>query len=298
MAHIPVLLNEAIKILEPERGRAFIDSTANGGGHTAEILKRMNNDAVLVAIDRDEETVKRLKHKFSSDTRLKAVCGNFRGLSGLVKDFSKTYDGILFDLGISSDQLERSGRGFSFLRDEPLIMTFESTTEPDRLTAARIVNSWSESDLTEIFREYGEERYAPRIAGAIVKERKRSRIMKTAELAKIILEAVPKAYQKQRIHPATRTFQALRIAVNDELGALENGLREAWSVLEIGGRLAVISFHSLEDRIVKNFFRNKKKEGLGEILTKKPIVPDMEEARQNPRSRSSKLRALLKAKND
>ncbi|OGZ29822.1 MAG: 16S rRNA (cytosine(1402)-N(4))-methyltransferase [Candidatus Niyogibacteria bacterium RIFCSPLOWO2_01_FULL_45_48] len=298
MAHIPVLLNEAIKILEPERGRAFIDSTANGGGHTAEILKRMNNDAVLVAIDRDEETVKRLKHKFSSDTRLKAVCGNFRGLSGLVKDFSKTYDGILFDLGMSSDQLERSGRGFSFLRDEPLIMTFESTTEPDRLTAARIVNSWSESDLTEIFREYGEERYAPRIAGAIVKERKRSRIMKTAELAKIILEAVPKAYQKQRIHPATRTFQALRIAVNDELGALENGLREAWSVLEIGGRLAVISFHSLEDRIVKNFFRNKKKEGLGEILTKKPIVPDMEEARQNPRSRSSKLRALLKAKND
>ena len=298
MAHIPVLLNEAIKILEPERGRAFIDSTANGGGHTAEILKRMNNNAVLVAIDRDEETIKRLKHKFSSDTRLKAVCGNFRGLSGLVKDFSKTYGGILFDLGMSSDQLERSGRGFSFLRDEPLIMTFESTTEPDRLTAARIVNSWSESDLTEIFREYGEERYAPRIAGAIVKERKRSRIMKTAELAKIILEAVPKAYQKQRIHPATRTFQALRIAVNDELGALENGLREAWSVLEIRGRLAVISFHSLEDRIVKNFFRNKKKDGLGEILTKKPIVPDMEEARQNPRSRSSKLRALLKAKND
>ena len=298
MAHIPVLLNEAIKILEPERGRAFIDATANGGGHTAEILKRMNNNAVLVAIDRDEETIKRLKHKFSSDTRLKAVCGNFRGLSGLVKDFSKTYGGILFDLGMSSDQLERSGRGFSFLRDEPLIMTYESAIEFDRLTAARIVNSWSESDLTEIFREYGEERYAPRIAGAIVKERKRSRIMKTAELAKIILEAVPKAYQRQRIHPATRTFQALRIAVNDELGALENGLREAWSVLEIGGRLAVISFHSLEDRIVKNFFRNKKKEGLGEILTKKPIVPDMEEARQNPRSRSSKLRALLKAKND
>ncbi|MEK7567268.1 MAG: 16S rRNA (cytosine(1402)-N(4))-methyltransferase RsmH [Patescibacteria group bacterium] len=301
MAHIPVLLNEAIKILEPERGRAFIDATADGGGHTEEILKRMNANAILVAVDRDESAIERLKNRFFGDSRLKLVVGNFRNLKSLAKNFSKVYDGIIFDLGMSSDQLNPpaggSGRGFSFKKDEPLLMTYETKPGPNQLTAASVINSWPEEKLAEILKDYGEERHARRIAKAIVEERRRLKILSTLRLAEIVSRAVPALYRRNKLHPATRTFQALRIAVNDELGTLEEGLDGAWQIIAIGGRIAVISFHSLEDRIVKNFFRDKKSKGEAKILTKKPLRSADEEVKINPRSRSAKLRAIIKLRN-
>ncbi|QQG46273.1 MAG: 16S rRNA (cytosine(1402)-N(4))-methyltransferase RsmH [Candidatus Niyogibacteria bacterium] len=296
MVHIPVLLNEAIKFLQPEKGGAFIDATADGGGHTKEILKRMAPNAILVAVDRDAKAIKNLQEKFALKRRLKTVAGNFRNLKKLVSKFSKSYDGILFDLGMSSNQLEASGRGFSFQKDEPLIMTFESSPEPGQLTAAEIINTWPEEKLAEIFWKYGQERDSRRIARMIVQERKRSRILSSAQLAGLIGDFRKAKYSG--INPATKVFQALRIAVNDELPALEEGLSEAWDLLIEGGRIAVISFHSLEDRIVKNFFRNKKNEGVAEILTKKPLRPAIEEIKQNPRSRSAKLRSATKLKNE
>ena len=300
MAHIPVLLNETIKILNPERGRAFIDATANGGGYTEEILKKIGPGAILVAVDRDESAIERLKKKFPGDSRLEPIAGNFRNLKRITQRFSKSYDGIVFDLGMSSDQLNPpaggSGRGFSFKKDEPLLMTYETNPETNRLTAALIVNSWPEEKIAEILKNYGEERYARRIAKAIIEERRREKIFTTGKLAQIVSKAVLFG-DRNKIHPATRTFQALRIAVNDELSALEEGLEDAWRITRAGGRIAVVSFHSLEDRIVKNFFRNKKSDGAAEILTKKPIRPSSEEARNNPRARSAKLRAVIKLKN-
>lgn len=292
MAHIPVLLNETIEILKPEEGRAFIDATIDGGGHGREILKRMGQGTILVGIDRDKTMIESLQKEFHQEPRLKLITGNFRHLSSSAGHFAKSYDGILFDLGLSSLQLEKSGRGFSFLRDEPLLMTYESNPDPDKLTAAKIINSWPEKELLRIIKEYGEERYAPKIARAIVEARRNSRILTTGTLAQVIKKAVPAKYGRLKIHPATKTFQALRIAVNDELGALNDGLREAWNLLGSKGRLAVISFHSLEDRIVKNFFRSKKDEA--ELLTKKPIRPEAGEIGQNPRARSAKLRAAIK----
>lgn len=297
MAHIPVLLNEAINFLNPERGRAFIDATANGGGYTEEILKKMSKNAILVSMDRDESAVERLKNRFSGDIRLKPIAGNFRNLRRLAGKFAKTYDGIVFDLGMSSDQLEKSGRGFSFQKDEPLLMTYETKPETGRLNAASIVNSWPEEKIAEILKNYGEERHARRIAKAIVEERRREKILTSGKLAQIVSKAVLFG-SRSKIHPATRTFQAFRIAVNDELSALEEGLDEAWRLIGTKGRIAAVSFHSLEDRIVKNFFRNKKSGGVAEILTKKPVGPSAEEMNKNPRSRSAKLRALVKLKND
>ena len=175
-------------------------------------------------------------------------------------------------------------------------MTYETKPETGRLTAASIVNSWPEEKIAEILKNYGEERHARRIAKAIVEERRREKIFTSGKLAQIVSKAVLFG-RRNRIHPATRTFQALRIAVNDELSALEEGLDEAWQIIGVKGRIAVVSFHSLEDRIVKNFFRNKKSDGAAEILTKKPIRPSSEEARNNPRARSAKLRAVIKLKN-
>lgn len=291
MAHIPVLLNESINFLEPERGRAFIDATANGGGHSKEILKRMSAKAILVAVDRDEDALTNLRKMLGGDKRLKIACGNFRNLSKISSKFSENYDGIIFDLGTSANQLKGSGRGFSFLKDEPLLMTFEAKPVPGELTASIIINTWTDRQMAEIFWKYGEERFARKISKAIVEERRKSRILSSKQLADIVALHVAK---KGRFHPATKIFQALRIAVNDELPALEEGLAEAWSMLANGGRLVVISFHSLEDRIVKNFFRNKKTENLAKILTKKPLAPSAGEVSRNPASRSAKLRTLIK----
>ncbi|MBI5787177.1 MAG: 16S rRNA (cytosine(1402)-N(4))-methyltransferase RsmH [Candidatus Niyogibacteria bacterium] len=291
-AHEPVLLKETIKFLRPELGRAFVDATVDGGGHAREILKAMAKNAVLVGIDRDAGMLDRLKKELGGERRLKLVQGNFRNLAKLAHKFSRAYDGVLFDFGLSSIQLESSGRGFSFLKDEPLLMTYAAKPKVGDLTAALIVNSWPEEEVSKIIWQYGEERFARRIARTLAEERKKSKILTTEHLVRIIKKATPAWYHKSRIHPATKTFQALRIAVNDELDSLKEGLESAWGVLKPKGRLVVISFHSLEDRIVKNFLRDKKNQA--EILTKKPISPSGKEISANPRARSAKMRAAIK----
>lgn len=287
--HIPVLLKESMDLLKPEEGKIFVDATINGGGHSQEILKRMKQGAILAGIELDEDLINSLKNKFQKEIvekRLILINGSFRDLKKLLKEKP---DGIIFDLGTSSYHLEKSGRGFSFQKDEPLIMTYDKDWQ-NKLTAKEILNVWSREELEKILREYGEERFAKRIAEAIAERRKLKKIETTKELVDVILETVP----RMKIHPATKTFQALRIAVNDELDALKKGLEHGFEMLNAEGRMAVISFHSLEDRIVKNFFRQKKQENQGQILTKKPIRPSIEEIRRNPRSRSAKLRGLIK----
>lgn len=293
MAHVPVLLEEVLQFLKPEAGTYFIDATIDGGGHAREILKRMSMRAILVGIDRDDTVIMKLKKEWEGEHRVKLKVGDFRNLEAIAKEFSDRYSGILFDLGMSSLQLEASGRGFSFQKDEPLLMTYESRPSPDQLTAAVIVNTWPEREIEKILKEFGEERYARRIARAMIKARQKSRIISTRQLVKVIEAALPTLNLRAKIHPATRTFQALRIAVNDELRALETGIQGAWKILREEGRLVVITFHSLEDRIVKHFFQDMRKEG-GKILTKKPITPSAQEIRSNPRARSAKLRAITK----
>lgn len=294
MEHIPVLLDKTIELLKPERGGLFIDCTAGRGGHLAEILKRLPPDGEVVGIDQDEEMVAGLRDKFSDDSRASFVNGNFGDALELLRDRAGTANGILYDLGYNSVQLEESGRGFSFLRDEPLLMTYKAHPGEDDLTAAVIVNGWNKEELRGMIRGYGEERFAGRIAEAIIVARRKKKIVTTRELAEIIAAAVPKNYEKGRIHPATRTFQALRIAVNDEFEVLKRGLAAGWELLAPDGRMAVISFHSLEDKIVKDFLRAKKIERTAEILTKKPLIVEMEEIRENPRARSAKLRSAIK----
>lgn len=295
--HTPVLLKEAVELLDVENGKAFIDATADGGGHFQAILEKLPKNGKIIGLDQDEEMIGRLRKKFGEDARLKFVRGNFRNLDELFKDYQGKIDGILYDLGLSSWQLEFSGRGFSFLRDEPLLMTYKVNLEPADLTAEKIINDWNKTKLENLIKEYGEERYAARITKAIIEARKKKRIRMTGELVGIIKSVAPENYKKGRIHPATRTFQALRLAVNDEPGALSEGLAAGWNLMKNNGRMAVISFHSLEDRIVKNFFRGKKQKGEAKILTKKPIRPSPEEIGVNFRSRSAKLRAIKKIEN-
>jgi 16S rRNA (cytosine1402-N4)-methyltransferase len=294
MNHVPVLLDKVIEILKPETGKFFVDCTAGRGGHLAEILKRLPADGIVVGIDQDEEMIAYLRDKFSDDSRASFVHGNFGDALDLLRDNAGQVDGILYDLGYNSVQLEESGRGISFLRDEPLLMTYKAHPGDDDLTAAKIVNSWNEDDLRRVIRDYGEEKFAGRIAAKIVEMRRKKRIVSTNELVAVITAALPKSYEHGRINPATRTFQALRIAVNDELDILKRGLESGWNLLNNGGRMAVISFHSLEDRIVKDFMRAKKIEKMAEVLTKKPLIAEDGEMRNNPRARSAKLRAAIK----
>lgn len=289
--HVPVLLKEVIEYLAPKPGDTILDATIDGGGHAREILKCIGTTGRLIGIEQDKEILRSLASKL--EARLLLVNENFRNLDKVLERLKiKKIDGALFDLGMSTLQLEESGRGFSFKKDEPLLMTFKSDIELDTLTAKQIVNSWSEKDIADVLYKYGEERYSRRIAKGIVGQRREKKIETTFELVGIIQKSVPKNYCYSRIHCATKTFQALRIAVNDELNALEEGIRKAWNALNKRGRMVVISFHSLEDRIVKNFFRNLKKEGEVKILTKKPVTASQEEIILNPASRSAKLRAM------
>ncbi len=292
MSHIPVLLNEVIKFLNPEPGDIILDATVDGGGHAKAILEKISPNGKLIGIDQDEEILERLKSELGKEAIL--INGNFRDLDKLLESLKiKFLNAALYDFGMSSLQLEESGRGFSFLKDEPLLMTYKSFTEPNDLTADKIINIWPEKEIADTIFYYGEERYARRIARKIAEGRKRKHIKTTFELADIIKRSVPWK-PRQKINPATKTFQALRIAVNDELNAIAESLEKVWQFLVPGSRLVVISFHSLEDRIAKNFFRNKKKEGEAEIKTLKPIGPSEEEISLNPRSRSAKLRAAMK----
>jgi 16S rRNA (cytosine1402-N4)-methyltransferase len=294
--HKPVLLKEVIEWLDVGRNKNYVDCTIGEGGHAIEILKRNGPKGKVLGIEIDPELYKKLKKE--APERLILVNDSYTNLKEIVEreNFKKVY-GILFDLGISSWHIEKSGRGFSFLRDEPLIMRYDGNlTKEAKLTAEMIVNEWPEREIERILKEYGEERFAKRIVREIVKARKVKPIKTTFQLVEVIKKAVPSFYRYRKIHFATKTFQALRIAVNNELENLKVALPQTIEVLEKEGRLVVISFHSLEDRIVKNFLKEKEREGKIKILTKKPIRPSKEEVKQNPRSRSAKLRAALKIK--
>lgn len=296
MGHTSVLLHEAIDGLEIKRGDVFFDGTLGSGGHSAYVCRKFGRDVELVGSDQDADAIERAKARVSKEgCTLKAVQANFRNIDSVLEEAGKSHaDRILLDIGLSSNQFEESGRGFSFQKDEPLHMTFMKDAGDAKFTAETIVNEWSTDQITTIIKGYGEERYARRIAKGIVEAREKSPIKTTFELVEIIKESTPNIYHRGRIHPATRTFQALRIAVNDEIEALREGLEKGFEKLNSGGRMAVISFHSIEDRIVKRFYIQKKQEDRGIIITKKPITSTSEEISENPRSRSAKLRIIEK----
>lgn len=299
MIHIPVLQKEVIDYLSPKKNENFIDATAGEGGHTILIAKRILPQGKILAVDRDCEILRELKKRIKKEKLEKniiSVCENYAHLEKIVEEKKfKNVKGILFDLGFSSWHIERSKRGFSFQRNEPLDMRYSKNLT---LRAEEIVNLWPEKIIEKIIRIYGEEKFSRRIARKIVEERKRRKIKTTRDLVEIIRQAVPYSYQRGKIHFATRTFQALRITVNSEIDNLQKGLEASLKVLGKKGRILVISFHSLEDRIVKRFFKEKEEKGILEIITKKPIIPSSEEISLNPRSRSAKLRIAKKIKNE
>jgi len=287
--HIPVMLDKVLQYLDGEAINLVVDCTFGGGGHSKEILDRYPNIKVI-GLDRDLEAIKRGEAMLKQyKERLSLFHRNFRELPLLLEDLNiKQVDGLLVDLGVSSDLLEDCERGFSFQKDGPLDMRMDTTS---LVTAEVVVNTYAKEQLEQIFFEYGEERYSRKIAKAICDYRKKKRIETVSELVGLILKNVPKT---GKIHPATRVFQALRIEVNDELGALKQFLDAAPLLLSKGGRVLVISFHSLEDRIVKNFFREAERSGVLKVLTKKPLVPEHQEVMQNRRARSAKLRVAEK----
>ncbi|PIP86387.1 16S rRNA (cytosine(1402)-N(4))-methyltransferase [Candidatus Campbellbacteria bacterium CG11_big_fil_rev_8_21_14_0_20_44_21] len=302
MLHKSVLLDEVLSGLQPPKGGIFVDATIGSAGHALALSKIIGKKGLLIGIEADPERAqKSLKFLEKGEAKKIVVNKNFREIKKILDQLKiKEVDGILFDLGLNSEQLESSGRGFSFQKNEPLLMNFG---ENPKFTAKDIVNDWAEENISQIIWGFGGEKFARRIAKKIVERRKEKKLETTEELVKIIQEALPKRQKKgqrggsrsgKKIHPATKTFQALRIAVNEELPALEEGLKDAFEKLRNGGRMAVISFHQLEDRLVKKYFRKLKEEGLGKILFKKPITPKIKELRENPRSRSAKLRIIEK----
>jgi len=293
--HIPVLQKEVIEYLAPKPNQNFIDCTIGEGGHAFAILEKILPNGKILGIDTTLELISKIQKEIKNFKKnFILVCDNFVYLKKIVKKqkFQKV-KGILFDLGMSSWHLERSEKGFSFQKDEILDMRYSRQGE-NGLTAEKIINNWPEKDLIKILREYGQEKFANRIAKEIIKARGVKPIKKTFHLVEIIKRATPFWYHRQKIHFATKTFQALRIVVNKELENLQKALPQALEILERKGRLVIISFHSLEDKIVKNFFRENSKKGLLKILTKKPINPSKIEVKINPRSRSAKLRAIIK----
>ncbi len=296
MKHISVLLNESIDGLAIKKGDIVVDGTLGGGGHTLEILHRFNNQIKMICFDLDEDAIERVKKILPPNTS-NVIFQNtgFQELKKVTKELKiEKVNRILLDLGISSFQLEEAGRGFSFLREEPLLMTMKKNPKEEDITAYEIVNSWEEQTLADIIFGFGEERFARKIAKAIVGAREKAEIKTTFDLVKIIEDAVGRSYRGKKIHPATRTFQALRIATNSELPNLEKIIKDGFECLEKGGRMAIITFHSLEDRIVKKAFVDLKNNGLAKMINKKPILPSPEEIKENPRSRSAKLRLLEK----
>jgi 16S rRNA (cytosine1402-N4)-methyltransferase len=290
--HRSVLLHEAIDALGLTPHDAVVDATLGGGGHAKEIVDRLGEKGVFVGFDADAEAIERCRKLLSTQqATVHFIHANFRHMKAELKKLNiERFDKALFDLGWSSYQLT-AGRGFSFLSDEPLSMAYD---KDQSLSADTIVNKWSEESIADILYGWGEERHSRKIAKALVTAREGKSIRTARELGEIVKSAVPPAYRFGRTHPATKTFQALRIAVNDELGALEEGLAGAWEMLVPGGRLAIISFHSIEDRIVKRRFVAWREAGEGELVTKKPIRPSAEELARNPRARSAKLRVIQK----
>lgn len=288
--HTPVLLHEVITLLEPRPGCTIVDGTVDGGGHADAIRKKIAPGGVLFALDLDEEMAARYRAHVGAGKDVIVVCGNYADLPNLFKQHHLgSVDGVLLDLGFSSEHLENAGRGFSFLRDEPLVMTYAKDAKPLR----ELLREMQEKELARIIRTYGGERYAGRIARVLYARARRNAVSTSGELADAIRSAVPRDYERGRIHPATRTFQALRMYANDELGNLERFLSSLPVILKPGGRVAIVSFHSLEDGLVKRRFREMADSGVLTIITKKPVAAKREEQAANPRSRSAKLRAAV-----
>ncbi len=286
--HIPVMVEETMSLLMPDPDGVYLDATVGTGGHAERLLKKLSQEGLLICTDRDEYALR------ISSERLKAK--NLLFLKTRFSEISKKLadigiyglDGAIFDLGVSFYQLKSDQRGFGIHSDSRLDMRMDRT---QKLTAWDVVNRYPEDRLQRIITEYGEERFAKRIVKAIMLQRRKAPINTCRELAEIISEAVP---LRGRIHPATRTFQAIRIEVNDELSEIRDGITSVFAMLRAGGRLCVISYHSLEDRIVKNLFRSFEKDGQGRVLTRKPLTPSEEELKMNPSSRSAKLRGVIR----
>lgn len=293
--HTPVLLHESVEGLHLKEGDTVVDATLGLGGHSALIAEKIGTEGTLVGIDADEHARALAQQRLASTkTTLHFIVGNFRTLDEHLHTLGITdVDAILFDLGWNATQLT-AGRGFSFHSEDPLLMTLSATQDDATLTAQKIVATWSEEDLADIIRTLGEERLAGRIARAIVVRRKTKPIEKAHDLAEVIANAVPPWYRNGKTHPATKTFQALRIMVNDELSTLTSGLEKAFRLVRPGGRIAVITFHSLEDGLVKRTFKKLAHEKKALLITKKPIAPQRVEVVENPRARSAKLRIIEK----
>lgn len=294
--HEPVLLSACLEGLAVRSGGVYIDGTGGGGGHALAMLTASAPEGRVIVCDRDSDALQRIEARFLeagvAKARFHLAHLNFRNVSDVSRVFTEDkdarVDGILVDLGLSSDQLDTAERGFSFSEDGPLDMRMNVD---DALTAAEIVNTWEEDRLVQLFFEYGEEPASRRIAKALVRRREDHRFERTHDLAETIAGVCGAVYRnRSRRHPATRVFQALRVAVNDELGSLADLLVSAPKILRVGGRLAVISFHSLEDRIVKRAFRGDSGESPWRVVTKRPLIADEDEVLRNPRSRSAKLR--------
>ncbi len=308
-AHVSVLLKEAVEALVPQRGGIFVDCTAGGGGHSEEILRHTPHGARLISLDQDERAVLRCRQRLAAyGTASTVVKANFAAVGDVLDGLGiQKIDGILWDLGVSSVQLDEAERGFSYMMDAPLDMRMDRSSGK---TAADIVNTYSEEELYRIIRDYGEEWFSKRIASAIVEKRSDGPIETTQQLAELVTSVIPPASRhKENQHPARRTFQALRIEVNGELQVIEPSLQAAVERLRPGGRAAVITFHSLEDRIVKQVFGKMAspcecppnfpvctcgKKPIVTRITKKPIVPSDAEILENPRARSAKLRVVEK----
>lgn len=306
--HTSVLLNESLKYMNPTSGEIFVDGTLGGAGHSLAFLKKLLPTGVLIGIDQDKTALKNAENKLLEyKDNIILIHNNFLNIKAIVEErYPEGVDGIFLDIGVSSPQIDTPERGFSYMQDAPLDMRMNQEDEVD---AAYIVNNYSLEELHRIIRKYGEEKWAKRIAEFIVEKREEKTIETTIELVKIIEAAIPKGAREKGSHPAKRTFQALRIEVNQELDVLEKAIYDSLKVLKKDGRLGIITFHSLEDRIVKDSFRyfekdcvcppelpmcscDKKKEV--KILTRKPIIASEEEVENNPRSKSAKLRVLRK----
>jgi len=312
--HKTVLLKETVDALDLKPGMVVVDATLGGGGHADEVLKKIGKTGKLIAFDQDQSALDRFEKKLevgsdeNSDKNIILFHDNFSALKDRLTSIDiHSVDAILADLGISSDQLEDTNRGISFQGDSPLDMRMDLSKG---ITAADIVNTYSEDDLLRILKEYGDEQYARSIARNIVKERTEKTFSRTSELVEIIEKSVPGQYKRKKIHPATKTFQALRIEVNKELDSLKTFLVEAVEILKPTGRLAIITFHSGEDAMVKHALRENArgcicppefpvclcgKKPLVNLITTKPIIPSEEEISENPRARSAKLRVIEKA---
>lgn len=307
-SHVSVLLKETVDKLVWKQDGIYVDGTIGGAGHSEEILKRLNQGGMLIGIDRDENALNAARERLKGCLdRVVLVHSKFSQIKEVLQNLKiQKVDGVLLDLGVSSPQLDISGRGFSYMNDGPLDMRMDTTSG---ITAADIVNTYDEGALRRIIEEYGEERWASRIAKFIVEERGKNPIESTGKLVEVIKNAIPASARREGPHPAKRTFQAIRIAVNRELDEVENALPEIADVLNIGGRMCVITFHSLEDRIVKNAMKKLSnpctcppelpvcicgKKPVVNIITRKPILPDGVELENNPRARSAKLRVCEK----